>query len=32
MEPRKGRDGGAKHGVSWWGMACLECGAGEFGR
>ena len=23
MEPRKGRDGGAKHGFSWGGMECL---------
>ena len=23
MEPRKGRDGGAKHGFSWCGMGCV---------
>ena len=32
MEPRKGRDRGSKDGVSWWGMECLEGGAGVFGR
>ena len=31
MEPRKGRDGGAKHGVLWSGMGCVGYRIGSLG-